>query len=50
MEDKLIKVLLIEDNPQDLRLIKEMLSEVNNPSFELIGADRSRRWIKTSFK
>ena len=46
MEDKLIKVLLIEDNPQDLRLIKEMLSEVNNPSFELIGADRLEDGLK----
>jgi two-component sensor histidine kinase len=46
MEDKLIKVLLIEDNPQDLRLIKEMLSEVNNPSFELIGADRLEKGLK----
>ena len=35
MEDKLIKILIIEDNPEDLRLIEEMLKEVENPVFEL---------------
>jgi two-component sensor histidine kinase len=46
MEDKLIRVLIIEDNPQDLRLIEEMLSEVNIPSFELIGANTLEKGLK----
>ncbi|MEN4030002.1 MAG: response regulator [Methanobacterium sp.] len=36
----------MEDNPQDLRLIKEMLGEVNNPSFELTSADRLENGLK----
>ncbi len=40
MEDKLIKILIIEDNPEDSRLIEEMLKEVENPVFEL---HRSKR-------
>ncbi len=35
-----IKVLLIEDNPGDARLIEEMLSEVNGSLFDLENADR----------
>lgn len=46
MEDKLIRVLIIEDNPQDLRLIEEMLSEIDIPSFELISADRLEDGLK----
>ncbi len=46
MEDKLIRVLIIEDNPYDLRLIEEMLSEVNTPSFELISSDRLESGLK----
>ena len=34
------KVLLIEDNPGDVRLIREMLSESKNISFEIEHADR----------
>ncbi len=40
MEDKLIKVLIIEDNPEDFRLIKEMLKEVKSPTFELHHSKR----------
>jgi len=40
MIDRQIKVLLIEDNPGDARLIKEMLSEVNGALFDLETADR----------
>ena len=29
MEDKLIKVLIVEDNPQDLRLIEEVFKDTN---------------------
>lgn len=40
MEDKLIRVLLIEDSHEDFRLIEEMLKEVKSPSFELIRSSR----------
>ncbi len=40
MEDKLIKILIIEDNPEDLRLIEEMLKEVKSPLFELHSSNR----------
>jgi two-component sensor histidine kinase/ActR/RegA family two-component response regulator len=40
MEDKFIKILIIEDNPEDLRLIDEMLKEVKNPVFELHHSKR----------
>ncbi|MGA9348778.1 MAG: response regulator [Anaerolineae bacterium] len=39
MEDKL-KVLLIEDNPGDARLIREILAEERGASFDVEGADR----------
>ena len=40
MNDMRIKVLLIEDNPGDARLIKEMLSEDSPTVFELVHADQ----------
>ena len=40
MEDKLIKILIIEDNPEDFRLIEEMLKEVKNHIFELQHSKR----------
>ena len=40
MEDKLIKILIIEDNPEDFRLIEEMLKEVKSPLFELHHSKR----------
>ncbi len=35
-----LKILLIEDNPGDARLIKEMLHEIDDRSFELESCDR----------
>ena len=40
MNDKPLKILLIEDNPGDVRLIREMLTEAGNDLFELEYADR----------
>jgi response regulator RpfG family c-di-GMP phosphodiesterase len=40
MNDKRIKVLLIEDNPGDARLIQEMLSEDSHHVFELVHANQ----------
>jgi len=40
MVDKRIKVLLIEDNPGDVRLIQEMLSEASDATFDLECIDR----------
>jgi two-component system cell cycle response regulator len=39
MNDKPINILLVEDNPGDIRLIKEMLAEVDSIRFELICVD-----------
>lgn len=38
--DKVTKILMIEDNPRDVRLIQEMLKEVSNFSFEFKQAER----------
>ncbi|HEY6293754.1 MAG TPA: response regulator [Terriglobia bacterium] len=40
MSDKKLKVLMIEDNPGDARLIREMLAEAADSSFELTVAGR----------
>jgi len=40
MNEKHIRVLLIEDNPGDVRLIQEMLSEDSRNFFEIVHADR----------
>jgi len=40
VDDKHIKVLLIEDNPGDAHLIRQMLAEVGIASFDLEWADR----------
>jgi PAS domain S-box-containing protein/putative nucleotidyltransferase with HDIG domain len=40
VEDRPISVLLIESNPQDVRLIQEMLVQAHAMHFELKGVDR----------
>ncbi len=40
MESKSNKILLIEDNPGDARLLQEMLAEIRDISFELDWVDR----------
>ena len=40
MTGKPIKILLVEDNPGDARLIQEMVSEVDGAAFDLEHVDR----------
>ena len=40
MTDRSINVLLVEDNPGDARLVKEMLAEVKGSPFSLARAER----------
>jgi PAS domain S-box-containing protein/putative nucleotidyltransferase with HDIG domain len=46
MVNKSAKILLIEDNPGDVRLIREMLTEVPDVSFELETASRLSTGLK----
>ena len=39
MSDKMVKVLLLEDNPGDARLVKEMLSEADHTTFSVQWAE-----------
>ena len=39
MQDRRVKVLLVEDNPGDTRLLQEMLAEVQSPGFDLTTVD-----------
>ncbi|RLB95977.1 MAG: hypothetical protein DRH50_02585 [Deltaproteobacteria bacterium] len=45
-QSKIIKVLLIEDNPGDARLIKEMVSEVDGAKFDLKHVNRLSTGLK----
>lgn len=40
MKERPIKVLLVEDNPGDARLVQETLAEVDSPEFELTHVER----------
>jgi diguanylate cyclase (GGDEF)-like protein len=40
MHDKNFKILLIEDNPGDVRLIQEILSEIKDAKFDFLIANR----------
>ncbi len=39
MEQEATKVLLVEDNPGDARLLREMLAEISSPRFSVTSAD-----------
>jgi len=40
MKERPIRVLLVEDNPGDARLVQETLAEVDTPEFELTHVER----------
>jgi DNA-binding response OmpR family regulator len=40
MKEQPIRVLLVEDNPGDARLVQETLAEVDSPEFELTHVER----------
>src|SRR6266545_795731 len=40
MDDRLLEVLLVEDNPGDARLVRESLSEAASPQFHLTHVER----------
>jgi DNA-binding response OmpR family regulator len=44
--DKVVKVLFIEDNPADARLIKEMFKDISKPKYELINARSLQEGLK----
>lgn len=46
MNQSAIRILLIEDNPGDFRLVKEMLSEVRNIQFDQAWADSLATGLK----
>jgi len=46
MNGKRIKVLLIEDNPGDVRLIREMLSEDSRNVFEIVHSDQLSKGLE----
>ena len=49
MEERIVRVLVIEDNAGDARLIREMLAEARGTSFQVVEAGRSRSsWSRTT--
>jgi PAS domain S-box-containing protein len=47
MQDQPIKVLIIEDNPGDARLLQEFLSQKGSPRFEVTHADQLSAGLKS---
>jgi CheY-like chemotaxis protein len=47
MTQEKYRILLVEDNPGDVRLISEYLNEANGPHFELVFAERLSEGIAT---
>ena len=48
MKNKSLKILLVEDNPSDALLVREMLTEAHSVDCELIHIDRLTRWNEVS--
>lgn len=46
MSDETLKVLLVEDNPGDARLVQEMLNEINGRTFEVKRVNRLSAALK----
>jgi len=46
LDDKIINILLIEDNPGDIRLIQELLREIGNEKFKLVYQENLKGGIK----
>ena len=46
MPDNVIKILLVEDNPGDARLLKEILSDNGNDQFEFACTERLNRALE----
>ena len=49
MSREIIRVLLVEDNPGDARLIRELLAEVANGQFEVITVGRLGQGLRSLF-
>ena len=47
MAERKIKVLIIEDNPGDVRLLQKILAEKNGVCFDLVFADRLQTGLKS---
>ncbi len=50
MENNKFNILLIEDNPRDIRIIEEMINELDNGNFELMCAENLSSGIEASEK
>ena len=46
MNNKKIKILLIEDNPGDARLVREVLAEARPAQFDLVHIEKLNEAIK----
>ena len=46
MSDSATRILLLEDNPGDARLVREMLNTVEHESFELAAVGRLDETLK----